>query len=80
MYGISVVTVQGMAFAGLNRDDMVFKLDGAAYDRALALKGSKPFVPKDGREMPGWVQVAVVQVGHWGKLADEAFYAVSHAG
>jgi hypothetical protein len=72
MYGISVMTVRGVAFAGLNRDDMVFRLGGAAHDRALALKGSKTFVPKDGRSMPGWVQVTAVQVGHWGKLADEA--------
>jgi hypothetical protein len=77
MYGISVLMTRGGAFAGLHHDDMVFKLEGTAYERALKLKGSKPFVPKDGREMPGWVQVPAVQVGHWAKLADEAFYAVA---
>lgn len=72
MYGISMLTMRGRAFAGLNRDDMVFRLDGVALTKASKLKGAKPFEPADKRDMPGWVQVPVVHVGHWRGMAEEA--------
>ena len=71
MAGISVLTVDGRAFAGLNRDDMVFRLDGADLTKALKLKGAKPYEPA-GEPSTGWAQVPPVHVGHWRILAETA--------
>ncbi len=78
-YGVSVLTMRGRAFAGLYRDDMIFRLDGVAYARAAKLKGAGPFEPKAGGPAPGWVSVPVVHVAHWRGLAMEALAGVSEA-
>ena len=71
MAGISVLTADGRPFAGLNRDDMVFRLDGLELARALKLKGAKEYRPA-GAVDEGWVQVPAVHVGHWRVLTDAA--------
>ena len=58
----------GKAFAGLYGDDMVFKLEGAAHAKALALDGAHLFEPMAGRPMKAWVQVPPTHETQWAEL------------
>ena len=45
MFGMPTLKANGKAFAGLYEGSMVFKLDGDAHRRALALAGAHIFDP-----------------------------------
>jgi len=77
MYGITVLMSHGQPFAGLNRDDMVFRLGSADYARALKFKGAQAFEAGGRSQGVAWVQVPVVHVGHWRRLAEAAYFDVS---
>lgn len=73
MFGMpSVKRRDGKAFAGLYGDDMVFKLEGDAHAKALALDGAHPFEPMAGRPMKAWVQVPPTHETQWAELARKA--------
>ncbi|MEP7191773.1 MAG: hypothetical protein ABI903_02790 [Actinomycetota bacterium] len=73
MFGMpSVKRRDGKAFAGLYGDDMVFKLEGAAHAKALALDGAHLFEPMAGRPMKAWVQVPPTHETQWAELGREA--------
>jgi len=73
MFGMpSVKRRDGKAFAGLNGDDMVFKLEGAAHAEALALDGAHLFEPMAGRPMKAWVQVPPTHETQWAELGRKA--------
>ena len=62
----------GKAFAGLNGEDMVFKLEGESHATALALEGAHLFEPMAGRPMKAWVQVPPTHETQWADLARRA--------
>ena len=68
----SVTRRDGEAFAGLYGDDMVFRLEGDAHAKALALDGACVFEPAAGRPMEGWVQVPPTHETQWAELARKA--------
>ncbi len=73
MFGMpSVKRRDGLAFAGLYGDDMVFRLAGDPRDSALALDGAHLFEPMPGRPMPAWVQVPPTHETQWAELARKA--------
>ncbi|MBE3074228.1 MAG: hypothetical protein IMZ75_04670 [Actinobacteria bacterium] len=73
MFGMpSVKRRGGKAFAGLYGDDMVFKLEGDAHAKALALDGAHLFEPMGGRPMKAWVQVPPTHETQWAELARQA--------
>lgn len=73
MFGMpSVERRGGKVFAGLYGDDMVFKLEGDAHEKALALDGAHLFEPMAGRPMKAWVQVPPTHETQWAELAREA--------
>ena len=72
MYGMSVLTTNGRAFAGLLNDDLVVRLDKLEYARASGLKGAEAYVMKNGQVLPDWVRVPVLHVSHWRGLSEDA--------
>jgi hypothetical protein len=73
IFGMPSVKVRdGRAFAGLYGDDMVFRLEGDARDKALALDGAHHFEPMAGRPMKAWVQVPPTHETQWAELARKA--------
>jgi len=73
MFGMpSIKRRGGKAFAGLYGDDMVFRLEGAAQEKALALDGAHLFEPMAGRPMKAWVQVPPTHETQWAELARKA--------
>lgn len=73
MFGMpSVKRRGGKVFAGLYGDDMVFKLEGDAHEKALALDGARLFEPMAGRPMKAWVQVPPTHETQWAELARQA--------
>jgi len=73
MFGMpSVKRRDGQAFAGLYGDDMVFKLEGDAHAKALALDGAHRFEPVAGRPMNAWVQVPPTHETQWAELGRKA--------
>ena len=81
MFGMPTLKVNGKAFAGMNGELMIFKLQGEALKQALALPGAHPFEPMAGRQMKEWVAVPPEQSGCWLDLADAALmYVRSLAG
>jgi hypothetical protein len=73
IFGMPSVKVRdGEAFAGLYGDDMVFKLEGDAHAKALALDGAHHFEPMAGRPMKAWVQVPPTHETQWAELARKA--------
>lgn len=71
MFGLPSLMIGGKPFAGLNGEDMIFKLSGEALTRALALEGAKPFDPMGGRPMKAWAQVPPEHFELWSELAEE---------
>jgi hypothetical protein len=74
MFGLPSLMIAGKPFAGLNGEDMIFKLGGEALERALALPEAKPFDPMGGRPMKAWVQVPPEHSELWFDLAEEALH------
>ena len=73
MFGIPTLKANGKAFAGLYEGSMVFKLDGDAHRRALALPGAHIFDPSGmGRPMKAWVVVPNEHGEAWAGFAREA--------
>ena len=72
MYGMSVLTTGGRAFAGFWNDDLVVRLDRLEYAKASGLKGSEPYVMKNGQLLPEWIRVPVLHVSHWRGLSEDA--------
>jgi hypothetical protein len=78
MFGLPNLFIDRKAFAGLYGDAMVFKLDGAAHAKALALPGAQRFDPSGrGRPMKAWVQVPLRHAAKWPTLAREALRSLS---
>jgi hypothetical protein len=75
MFGLPSLMIGGKPFAGLNGEEMIFKLSGEALTRALALPGAKPFDPMGGRPMKAWVQVPPEHSELWPDLAEEALHS-----
>src|SRR5215213_1042020 len=69
MFGMSVIKINGKAFAGFYEDAMNFKLSGDALERAKSLKGSANFDPMGGRPMKEWVLVTYENADQWPALA-----------
>jgi hypothetical protein len=73
MFGMPTLKANGKAFAGLYEESMVFKLDGDAHRRALALAGAHIFDPSGmGRPMKAWVVVPGEHEEAWAGFAREA--------
>lgn len=51
---------------------MVFKLQGDAHEKPLALEGAHLFEPMAARPMSSWVQVPPAHETQWAELAREA--------
>jgi TfoX/Sxy family transcriptional regulator of competence genes len=73
MFGAPSLKLEGKAIACLYGDAMVFKLDGDAHAKALALPGAELFEPMEGRPMKAWVQVPTEQAAEWDALAEQAY-------
>ena len=79
MFGKPCLKFNGKAFCCFYDGDMVFKLTGLNHQKALALKGSKPFDPSGtGRPMKEWVQVYISQADKWPRLTLSAMHYVEH--
>jgi hypothetical protein len=66
MFGMPSLKLSGKAFAGVFGDDLVFKLNGDAHAKALALSGAVLFDPSGmGRAMKEWVVVPKAHSAHW---------------
>lgn len=73
MFGMpSLKCCGGKAFVGFYGDDMVFRLEGGAQEKALALDGAHLFEPMAGRPMKAWVQVPPTHETQWAELARKA--------
>jgi len=73
MFGMpSLQGRDGLAFAGLYGDDMVFTLQGEAQAAALVMDGAHHFEPTAGRPMKAWVQVPPTHETQWVELACKA--------
>lgn len=72
MFGMSVLKINGKAFAGLYEDAMNFKLSGDALARAKSLSGAANFDPMGGRPMKEWVLVPFAHADQWPALAQAA--------
>jgi len=78
MFGKPCFKTGGKAFVCFFEDCMVFKLEGAAHARALALAGAVLFDPSGkGRAMKEWVQVPYAHKKEWQQLAGAAYAYVS---
>ena len=79
MFGMPSVRVNGNAFLGYFRGDLVCKLSGDVHAAALKLKGAHLFDPSEmNRPMKEWVQIPQAHAAKWKKLAQEALkYASS---
>ncbi|HEV2583693.1 MAG TPA: hypothetical protein VGT44_22725 [Ktedonobacteraceae bacterium] len=80
MFGMPCIKVNGKAFAGFHRDEMVFKLTGSAHAQALGLDGARLFDPGMGHPMKEWVQVPFTNAEQWGTLAERALEYVGKRG
>lgn len=73
MFGKPCLKADGKAFCCLFQDEMVFKLDGDAHKKAIALKGAQLFDPSGkGRAMKSWVQIPVTHNANWKSFAATA--------
>jgi hypothetical protein len=78
MFGMPCGNIGGKAFAGLYRDDMVFKLGGEAHAKALALAGAHLFDPSGmGRAMKEWVVVPNKHSARWEDIGGQALAYVA---
>src|SRR5438876_2982897 len=77
VFGLPTLKIGTKPFACITGEDMVFKLGGAAGERALALPGAKPFDPMGGRPMKGWVQVPAELFAEWDDLAEQAYASLA---
>ena len=80
MFGMPCIKVNGKAFAGFHRDEMVFKLTGNAHAQALGLDGARLFDPGMGHPMKEWVLVPFTNAEKWGTLAERALEYVGKRG
>jgi len=73
MMGMPMLYLDGKGFAGLYGNAMVFKLEGVAHARALALADATLFDPSGmGRPMKAWVQVPEAHSSEWDDLSRAA--------
>lgn len=73
MFGKPCLKINKKAFACFHDNAMVFKLEGATHNIALAYDGAKLFDPSNkGRPMKEWVQVPYSNSKKWESLANEA--------
>jgi hypothetical protein len=69
-FGKPCFKINGKAFVCFFENKMVFKLNDAAHEAALKLRGSVLFDPSGkGRPMKEWVQVAFTHKTQWPALA-----------
>jgi hypothetical protein len=74
LFGKSCFKINGKPFICFFQNEMVFKLNGTAHEKALALKGAQLFDPSGKkRPMKEWVQVPYTHQKKWSTLAHEAF-------
>jgi hypothetical protein len=72
-FGTPTLKINGKVFAGLEKNEMIFKLTGEDHAKALKLKGAKLFDPmKNGKAMKEWVQVPAAHSKLWLKFAESA--------
>ncbi|MDH6125629.1 hypothetical protein [Kitasatospora sp. GP82] len=75
MFGMPCLKdVNGRAFAGLHRGELVCRLGRAtpAHAEALHLPGAHVFDPMGGRPMKDWVCIPPTSAGHWDNFAEAA--------
>jgi hypothetical protein len=78
MFGMPSVKVNGNAFMGFEKGEMVFKLRGEDHVRALAAPGASLFDPSGrGRPMKEWVSIPATASNLWTDFADAALAYVS---
>lgn len=81
MMGMPMLYLRGKGFAGLYGNAMVFKLEGAAHARALAIADATLFDPSGmGRPMKAWVQVLQSHSSEWADLARAAARGIAAIG
>ena len=74
MFGKACLKRDGKAVVSEDGGDAVFKLEGAAHARALALPGATLWDPsRMNRPMKAWVRVPKAHVKQWLELARAAF-------
>lgn len=80
MFGMPSLKANGKAFAGVFGDALVFKLSGAAHEKAIALAGAALFDPSGmGRAMKEWVVVPYAHKKKWEELGHAALDALAAA-
>lgn len=73
MFGMPTLKAEGKAFAGLFKDEMVFKLSGEEHSKAITLKGARLFDPSGmNRPMKEWVQIPFKFSAQWKVFAEAA--------
>ncbi len=78
MFGMPSVKINGNAFIGFEKGEMVFKLRGDSHKKALGAAGAHLFDPSGrGRPMKEWVSLPASASALWTDLADEALAYVS---
>lgn len=80
MMGMPCLKVKGKMFAGYWHEAMVFKLNGDAHKKALALAGAHLFDPSGmNRPMKEWVVVPYAHKARWRAFAQNALDHVAGA-
>jgi hypothetical protein len=78
MFGaLCMKTPNGKSGAMFWRDSLVVKLNGHNLDEALALDGTRPFEPMEGKIMNGWFQIPFDYSDQWKKFAQISVEGVS---
>ena len=78
MFGMPALKFNGKAFGGLFGDAVVFKLQGDAHAKAIALQGAVLFDPSGmGRPMKEWVVLPAATHKSWDELAAAALESLS---
>jgi len=77
MFGaLCIKAPNGKAAVMVWKDNLVFKLEGAAMQAAISLDGAGIFEPMEGRPMGGWVRVPVAYSDKWGSFAHKSMEIV----
>jgi hypothetical protein len=80
MFGKPCLKIHGKAFISQHKDTVVFKLNGAPHQKALAVTGAVLWDPSGkGRPMKEWVALPGSESRHFAKLATAAHDYVANA-
>ena len=78
MFGKACVKINGKAFVCQHKEAVVFKLNGAHHQKAIALKGATLWDPSGkGRPMKEWVALPATESKHFPVFANAALAYVN---